>query len=72
MKTSIKLILAGTFGVFLIVLGIALSFLPSNPLDKFSTRKTCTFLVMPDISRAICTDGTAYDVVQIGSPAPLP
>ena len=44
-----------------------------DPLAQFTTKRQCSFLVMPDVSRAVCTDGTVFDVEQIGSPAdPLP
>jgi len=45
----------------------------SDPLSQFTTQKTCSFLVMPGVAKAVCNDGTVYDVTQVGESAtPLP
>lgn len=44
-----------------------------DPMAQFVTQKTCSFLEMGEVSRAICPDGTVYDIEQIGGPSsPLP
>jgi hypothetical protein len=70
-------ILLGASGLVLIgllVITLLGGFSPtSNPIDQFIAKKTCSFLVMDDVSKAVCTDGTVYNVVQIGEPvSPLP
>jgi hypothetical protein len=66
------------FGLVLLVTFIGyiiISYTPAplNPMAQFITQKQCDFLAMPDMNRAVCTDGSVYDVVQIGSPqSPLP
>lgn len=71
-----KYILVGIGILLLLVLGILSltgKFTPKiNPLAQFTTDRTCSFLVMDNVSKAVCSDGTAWDVTQIGSPAPLP
>ena len=58
----------------LVGLTLAGAFSPpiTDPLARFVSNKQCSFLVMDNVSKAICTDGTVYDVVQIGNPSPLP
>ena len=65
------LIIAGAVVVLIVVIGIV-NLIPAraDPMAQFVTQKNCSFLVMGDISRAVCTDGTAYEVKQIGSPLP--
>ena len=76
-SNTLKYSLIGV-GVFLLVILIILTatgqFNPpkQNPLDQFTTQRNCSFLVMDNVSKAICTDGTVWDVTQIGSPVPLP
>ena len=44
----------------------------ADPVSQFTTQKSCSFLVMPGISKAICTDGTVYNVVQTSEVATPP
>jgi hypothetical protein len=69
-KRLAKWILVSLFVVVLIVILFYTINWKPNPMSQFETKKDCTFLIMPDISRAVCTDGTVYDVKQIASPLP--
>ena len=73
-RKNVKLLIVlGIIVVALVTFGVLSLFTPKiDPMAQFITQKDCSFLVMPDVSRAICTDGTAYDVVQVGYPSPLP
>jgi hypothetical protein len=46
-----------------------------SPIDQFVTHKTCDFYEPGngDVSKAFCTDGSAYNVTLIANPSnPLP
>jgi len=58
--------------IAMIGLGLIMLQPKGDPLAQFSTKRDCTFLVMPDVSRAVCVDGTVWNVQQVGAPAPLP
>jgi hypothetical protein len=77
-KFSLRTILIGV-AVFMLLALVLLTATGSfaspktDPLGQFVTQKSCSFLVMGDISKEVCTDGTVYDVKQIGEAAtPLP
>jgi hypothetical protein len=72
-RKNVKLLIViGVVVVAVAFFGLMELFPKIDPMAQFITQKSCSFLVMPDVSRAICTDGTAYDVVQVGYPSPLP
>lgn len=76
--SKLKLFLIGVGVFLLLVLGVlaASGYLNPpkiDPMAQFVTEKTCSFLEMGEVSRAICPDGTVYDIEQIGGPSsPLP
>jgi hypothetical protein len=73
-RKSVKLLIVlGVIVVALVTFGLLSAFTPKeDPMAQFITEKNCSFLIMPDMARAVCTDGTAYDVILVGVPAPLP
>ena len=75
-KISGKTLLIGIAVLVLIALALLTSMgafsEKSDPVSQFTTQKSCSFLVMPGISKAICTDGTVYNVVQTSEVATPP
>ena len=78
-KISGKTIMIGVAVLVLVVLALATTTgafsAKADPMAQFTTQRTCSFLVMPGVAKAVCNDGTVFDVVQTGAaatPAPLP
>lgn len=71
---AVLLVVAICLGVAAIAIGLIFPTLGTtvDPLSQFTTQRNCSFLSMPDVARAVCTDGTVWNVQQIGSPVPLP
>jgi hypothetical protein len=78
-KISGKTIMIGVAVLVLVILALATTTgafsAKADPMAQFTTQRTCSFLVMPGVSKAICSDGSVFDVKQTGeaaTPAPLP
>ena len=72
-KISGKTIMIGVAVLVLVVLALATTTgafsAKADPMAQFTTQRTCSFLVMPGVSKAICSDGTVFDVKQLGEAA---
>ena len=78
-KISGKTIMIGVAVLVLVILALATTTgafsAKADPMAQFTTQRTCSFLMMPGVSKAICSDGSVFDVKQTGeaaTPAPLP
>lgn len=77
-KISGKTIMIGVAVLVLVILALATTTgafsAKADPMAQFTTQRTCSFLVMPGVSKAICSDGSVFDVKQTGeaaTPSPL-